>query len=350
MLTSRLDRRLVAASLAVLLVASAFASTHAQTTPSVDALPPAPGTIPVRTRTSHYTLLAGAVPRLPSSRAVDPALLSGGASSLLGAFPKELWSCTRRRYAAVDPSVAAVLPASLGDACFFEGFETLTISRTADPSGLVRLQGGGYVLASVLQRRSVSTAFHGVLLTQPTLPATVARVGDSVVLDAAAAAQPTTRPITPPSEAFLATVQPAERWVYVDRDHQVLVAYVGRRPVMVTLVSTGRGRFPTHRGEFRIGRKQEVGTMRDHDPARGGRAYHISGIPGIQYFNGGQAFHGAFWHDNFGTRMSHGCVNLSLADAQWLYDFTAPVPPPAPVARGVPPPPPSGSRVLIAGT
>ena len=314
-------------------------------------LPPAPGTIPVRTRTHSYTLTASAVPRLPGARAVDPALLAGGAAPLLSAFAPALWSCARRGGQAVDPTVAAALPATLRDACFFEGFETLTITRSADETGLVRLSGGGFVSATVLRRRSVSTSFHGVLLDGDRLPGVVARDADSVRFDEAASALEGARPITPPSASFLATVQPNERWVYVDRDHQVLVAYVGLRPVMITLVSSGRGRFATHLGEFRISRKQEVGTMRDHDPARGTRAYHISGIPGIQYFNGGEAFHGAFWHDRFGEVMSHGCVNLSLADAQWLYDFTNAVAPPTPRgARNAPPVAPTGSRVVIAGT
>lgn len=311
-------------------------------------LPPAPGTIEVRTRTSHYTLAAGAVPRLPSPRAIDPALLAGGAQGTLSAFPPDLWSCTRRRFAAVDPTVAAALPAGLSDVCFYEGFETLTVSRSADASGFVRLTGGGFVTGSVLVRRSVSTRFHGLLIETGRLPTLVARNDERVLLDTEANGVEGARPITPPAEAFLATLTPDERWVYVDRDHQVLVAYVGRRPVMVTLVSTGRGRHPTHRGEFRISRKQEVGTMRDHDPARGDRPYHIAGVPGIQYFNGGQAFHGAFWHDRFGVVMSHGCVNLSIADAQWLFDFTNAVPAPS-RDRNAPPPPETGSRVLIFG-
>lgn len=336
-------RILTALSLLALLTAPVIAQTPAP-------LPPAPGTIEVRTRTSHYTLSAAAVPRLPSVRAIDPALLTGGAQPLLSAFPPEQWSCTRRRFAAVDPAVAAVLPASLHDACFYEGFETLTVSRNADASGLVRLTGGGFVQSTVLVRRSVSTRFHGMLIGTGRLPTSVARNEERVLVDAETTGVEGARPITPPSEAFLATVTPTERWVYVDRDHQVLVAYVGRMPVMVTLVSTGRGRFPTHRGEFRISRKQEVGTMRDHDPARGNRPYHIAGVPGIQYFNGGQALHGAFWHDRFGVVMSHGCVNLSLADAQWLYDFTNEVPPPTRSAgRNAPPPPETGSRVLIYG-
>jgi lipoprotein-anchoring transpeptidase ErfK/SrfK len=41
------------------------------------------------------------------------------------------------------------------------------------------------------------------------------------------------------------------------------------------------------------------------------------------YFYGGYAIHGAYWHNNFGTPMSHGCVNLSLPDARWFFNWAS---------------------------
>ncbi|MCC7535508.1 MAG: L,D-transpeptidase [Deltaproteobacteria bacterium] len=287
-------------------------------------LPPPPGSIPVRMRTQHFLLKASAVPRLPAPAPVDSALLNGGAATILRQFPPEQWSCTRRGGRAIDPAVAAQLPASLHGACFYEGFETLAVVWNSETGGLMQVHRGGYVAASVLRRRMVSTRFHGVMLRDTRLPAMVARDNDSVLLEQTGFV--TSRPVAPPPEEFLRTVQPSERWIYVDRDNQLLVAYVGRAPVMLTFVSTGRGYFPTYLGEYRVIRKLTLGNMRDYDPGRGDRPYHITGIPDIQYFNRGQAFHGVFWHNRFGTRTSHGCVNMSLADAQWLYDFTEPLP------------------------
>lgn len=285
-------------------------------------LPADPGSLPLPERKDHYVLRGHVTPRLPTPRALDAALLEGGATPLLAPFAPELWSCTRRRGAAVDASVAAALPEGLRDACFYEGFETVTVEHASRSTGFALLRTGGYVWLGSLRRRTVDVRFHGLALRDGRLPRTVARTEDALVLDDAATALETARPVMPPPAEFLETVAEGERWIYLDRDDQVLVAYVGARPVMVTLVSTGRAGFPTRLGEFRIVRKLPLGSMRDYDPAHGDRPYHITDIPDIQYFVEGQAFHGVFWHDGFGTRRSHGCVNLAAADARWLYEFT----------------------------
>ena len=49
--------------------------------------------------------------------------------------------------------------------------------------------------------------------------------------------------------------------------------------------------------------------------------YYLEDVPWILYYDGDMALHGAYWHDNFGVRSSHGCVNLSPRDARWLFDF-----------------------------
>jgi lipoprotein-anchoring transpeptidase ErfK/SrfK len=119
-----------------------------------------------------------------------------------------------------------------------------------------------------------------------------------------------------------------ERWIDVDLDQQILVAYEGARPVYVTLVSTGRRtgeeleRFETPAGSFRI-RGKHVATTMDGDTASDG-PYSIEDVPWAQYFYESYALHGAFWHNNFGWRMSHGCVNLSPPDARWLFFWTDP--------------------------
>lgn len=326
-------RSRIAAALAFSVLVMALPLAHAQQPSALPPLaaiaserplPPPPGSIPVRMRTQHFLLRGSAIPRLPSPAAVDSHLLTGGAAPILQRFPPDQWSCTRRGGRAIDPAVAAELPASLHGACFYEGFETLAVIWNSESGGMMQVHRGGYVASSVLRRRMVSTRFHGVMLRDARLPTTVARDLDSVLLEQSGLQ--TSRPVAPPPEAFLRTVQPGERWIYLDRDNQLLVAYVGRSPVMLTFVSTGRGYFPTHLGEYRVIRKLPIGNMRDYDPGRSDRPYHITGIPDIQYFNRGQAFHGVFWHNRFGTRTSHGCVNMSLADAQWLYDFTEDLP------------------------
>ena len=52
-----------------------------------------------------------------------------------------------------------------------------------------------------------------------------------------------------------------------------------------------------------------------------GYDYYLKDVPYVQYFYQDYALHGTFWHSNFGTRMSHGCVNLPTSAAEWLYNW-----------------------------
>ena len=115
-----------------------------------------------------------------------------------------------------------------------------------------------------------------------------------------------------------------ERWVLVDTRGQWLIAFEGRTPRFVTLVSTGRPATPTPPGEHRIWVKLAADDMDDLERDDVVQNYAIEDVPWVQYFAGGNGFHAAFWHDRFGTPHSHGCVNLSPADARWLFEFTEP--------------------------
>jgi len=115
----------------------------------------------------------------------------------------------------------------------------------------------------------------------------------------------------------------SERWIHIDLSEQTLVAYEGDRPVFATLVSTGKAPGMTPVGIHRIQMKHVATPMRDQ-PAEE-EAYSIDDVPWTQFFHGAVALHGAFWHAGFGLERSHGCVNLSPADARWLFGFTAPL-------------------------
>lgn len=119
------------------------------------------------------------------------------------------------------------------------------------------------------------------------------------------------------------------KWIDVSIGQQLLVAYEGRRPVFVTVVSTGRGGMgdpdktqATVRGAFMIHAKHVSATM-DGDSTNED-SFDLRDVPYIQYFYKGYALHGAYWHDDFGKERSHGCVNLAPADAAWLFDWTEP--------------------------
>jgi len=117
-----------------------------------------------------------------------------------------------------------------------------------------------------------------------------------------------------------------ERWIHVDLSEQTLVAYEGDAPVFATLVSSGRERFETPTGTFRIESKHVSTTMDDPDSLN--EAYSIEDVPWTMYFHGSYALHAAFWHDHFGRTRSHGCLNLAPADARWLFAWAGPELPP----------------------
>jgi hypothetical protein len=111
------------------------------------------------------------------------------------------------------------------------------------------------------------------------------------------------------------------RWVGVSTYEQNLVAYEGERPVMATLVSTGdmdEARWRTDAGAWKVALFWEVGPMEGE--AGSDDVYALDQVPYHMYFNWREALHGVYWHDNFGYYWSHGCVNLSVSDAKWLWD------------------------------
>ncbi len=117
-----------------------------------------------------------------------------------------------------------------------------------------------------------------------------------------------------------------EKWIEVVIQHQSLVAYEGTEPVYMTMISTGDKRHPTKYGIFRIWWKKSQTDMTSGMGAA--EFYRVDDVPWAQFFWRGQALHAAYWHSEFGTRKSHGCINLSPIDAKWLYDWTEPTVPP----------------------
>jgi hypothetical protein len=127
-------------------------------------------------------------------------------------------------------------------------------------------------------------------------------------------------------QTFLARAHPAKkpdgvigRWVAIDLYEQTLVAYDGDTPVYATLVSSGAQNFDTNEGLFKVWAKL------DHDSMSGATgapsAYALQTVPWVMYFDDSISLHGTYWHDLFGYRTSHGCVNLSISDASHLFEW-----------------------------
>lgn len=116
-----------------------------------------------------------------------------------------------------------------------------------------------------------------------------------------------------------------DQWFDVDTGEQVLVAYRGSNAVFATLTASGRGS-PTPLGNYPIWAKVASMDMSNQDYED--RPYMVQGVPWVLLFQGHNALHGAYWHDRFGNRKSHGCVNLAPLDARWVFEWTGPAMPP----------------------
>ncbi len=111
--------------------------------------------------------------------------------------------------------------------------------------------------------------------------------------------------------------------IEVDISAQTLTAYEGDVAVMFSGVSTGRDEFNTVTGTYRAGTKLLYDDMTG---TAEGEEYDVRKVPYVMYFYLGYAIHGTYWHDDFGTgvRRSHGCVNLPLDKAEWLWHWSQP--------------------------
>lgn len=106
------------------------------------------------------------------------------------------------------------------------------------------------------------------------------------------------------------------RMILVDLTNQQIMAYENGNLIRQTTVSTGLPGTPTVTGDFYIYSKLPSQTMY-------GPGYYLPGVQWVMYFYQGYAIHGAYWHNNFGQPMSHGCVNLPNEDAEWFYTFAS---------------------------
>ncbi|MDP5339322.1 MAG: L,D-transpeptidase [Nodularia sp. (in: cyanobacteria)] len=106
------------------------------------------------------------------------------------------------------------------------------------------------------------------------------------------------------------------RRIEISLSQQRLRAWEGKKLVYSFRVSTGKRSTPTPTGSYRIASKHRVNRMR-------GRGYNIPDVPYAMYYHGGYAIHGAYWHNNFGTPVSHGCTNLPVPQARQLYNWAS---------------------------
>jgi hypothetical protein len=115
-----------------------------------------------------------------------------------------------------------------------------------------------------------------------------------------------------------------EYWVEVDLYEQTFAAYEGDQMVYAGLISSGLNQWPTNEGLFQVWDRQ----LRTKMSGAEGKVdyYFIEDVPHTMYFDVDIALHGAFWHDRFGYKHSHGCVNMPPRAAEWVFNWSEDAP------------------------
>jgi hypothetical protein len=129
------------------------------------------------------------------------------------------------------------------------------------------------------------------------------------------------RPITTEELTQLST-NVIDKRIEVDLNRQVIIAYEDDRPVFTARTATGYFQGDTPIGEYFVERKQPSRHMSSNLE---GNAFDLPGVPWVCYISWtGVSLHGTYWHNNFGTPQSHGCINLTPKAAKWIYRWTNP--------------------------
>ena len=130
----------------------------------------------------------------------------------------------------------------------------------------------------------------------------------------------TERTIAVGAEHLAYPAQPGEKWIDVNLSQHTMTAYVGGTVAHATVkMVDGAPATPTDVGTFRIYLKNPMMTMRGQNAD--GTDYETPNVPWSSFFNGGEALHGAYWRESYGYSASHGCVNLPIPIAKWIYDW-----------------------------
>ncbi len=118
-----------------------------------------------------------------------------------------------------------------------------------------------------------------------------------------------------------------EKLIHVDIAAQLVTAFEGDQLVLSVRCGSGGRGTETPKGEWRTYHKGPSIHMTDYDDA-GASIYSLPGVPWVAFFTGsGHAFHGTYWHNDYGIPRSNGCINLPSSVSKWVYRWTSPIVP-----------------------
>lgn len=171
------------------------------------------------------------------------------------------------------------------------------------------------------QTSSPTPTLPASLTASPTNTPTPAATFTSTPVTATNSPVPTNGPEAKEAQAKFKAEVPSyvgedEHWIDINLSTQMVTAFKGNQVVRSFTVSTGRGATTTVVGEFRIWVKVRIQDM-------SGPGYYLKDVPYVMFFYKDYGLHGTYWHNNFGTPMSAGCVNMTIDDSEWMFQFAS---------------------------
>lgn len=201
------------------------------------------------------------------------------------------------------------------------------VGEAADEVDTDPVKGLRYLTSTGTKLRDVTQAEDGVEVTNRAAVATELVSALSSGTDAAQRFETKTleatwteRTLDAGAEKLAYPATPGEKWIDVNLSRHTMTAYLGSKPVFgpVSMVN-GAPATPSDTGTFRIFQKNALMTMRGSNAD--GSDYETPDVPWSSFYNGGEALHGAYWRDSFGYAASHGCINLPISTAKWVFDW-----------------------------
>lgn len=266
------------------------------------------------------------------ARATADKLNKAAEQSIVVTGPKD---STHTLSAAQRASMLKVAPSEDGDSFTVSVRDKAVsswVSKAAKKDSTTAKDGIEQVDAKGKTTKVVSKATDGVKVTNTdeVTEKVTAALKDSAALKVAFTTEKTEAKVTkikaPTSEASKsseAKKATGEKWIDVDLTKKTVTAYRGDTPVWGPKKIVDGKNGTTSTGSYKIYLRYDT-----QDMTNGGRVseddpdyYYTEDVPWVQYFNGGIAFHGAPWRSSFGYSGSHGCINMRVSEAKWLYDW-----------------------------
>jgi lipoprotein-anchoring transpeptidase ErfK/SrfK len=211
---------------------------------------------------------------------------------------------------AMQPIAQAALPTEMP-----ASMPTVTATQETQPEIVSALPTNPPAIEAVVLPDATNTPLIEPATSTPEATSVPGTVYAEIIADTPTSEYiaPTVAPYTPPQAVVS---NGGEHWIDVNLSQQRVYAYEGDTLMNSFLVSTGTWQNPTVTGKFKI-------WIKVRSQAMSGPGYYLPDVPYVMYFYKDYGLHGTYWHNNFGTPMSHGCVNLSIPDSEWLYNFSS---------------------------